>query len=1419
MRLSWTISGPLLLLLCLFGALPAVAQPGRLNFTSLGTRDGLLSNSVNAIIKDRFGFIWFATNDGLDKFDGTNFTVYRRRAGDTTSLRSNEILALHEDKAGNLWIGTSGGALSMYDRTRDCFINYPGGNVNGDAHPDTRAAGDARPDTRVARDARSGTRQDDGGHPGRLLPSDLVRGVCSDPQGRIWIAQFSEPYVLNPATGDIHGIDLTRYTSNPSQKLELYCIYADPGGRVWIGTDNGLFQYLPATKCFRHFQHQIGDTTSLPDNHVRAIAGDHRGYLWVGTDKGLSRLQPDSGRFTVLRERPAAGIPAANAQINAIAIDQDGMLWAGTGDGLVVIDQRTARSVTYRPDDANPHSLTSGAIASIYIDRDGIYWVGTFKGGVDKYDKNLNLFDLKLSENFHEGGPHCTVVTSFAERPDGNLWLGTDGGGLFEFARRSGQLLRQPVYLDGKPVLPLSILSLYHTRTNKLYIGTYGKGLLQLDPATGRIQRLPTSRDADDFNANCIFCIWEDSQGRLWTGTNGSGVSVLKDGKLLFRLLPHPTLPTDIALPVNGFIRAIAQDADGNIWIGSHGDGMTIYDPQTRRFKVYNQENGALPSNKVQTFLLDSRGRMWLGTYGGGLCLYDKTRDAFLSYNEKDGLQNTNVYSLVEDDAGRIWVSTNSGVSSLDVRTNVFRNFTPHNGLQNNNFVHASVLKTADGELFFGGEQGFNYFYPSALTTNRNSPAVVLTALRVANKLVAPGRTSPIQEPVGVAGEVRLDYKQNFALSFVALNYTLPDQNRYAYKLEGFDKEWNYAGAQNTAYYMNLDPGDYIFRVKASNNDGIWSKEDTSIRIHVRPPLWRTPLAYILYVLLAGGLLWYSRHRGVARIERKFALEQERQEYRRAQELDRLKLKFLTNLSHEFRTPISLITGPVEQLLTEQNTGPTHDKLEMIRRNARRLLNLVNQLLDFRKMEEQELKLQASPGELVGFVKEIWQTFTDLGERKHIRFAFETNLTRFPSLFDRDKLERILFNLLSNAFKFTPEGGSVTLSLTQEETDSDTGRQTVRIRVIDSGIGIPTDKRQKIFERFFQHQSGATILNQGAGIGLSITKEFVLLHGGTISVDGRPGGGSIFTVDLPLTPATIEDPISEPPKLATMQDPDEPAPGGTVEPAPQETSRPETPSTRPLILLVEDNEDFRFYLKDNLRREYDIIEAANGKEGWQQALSRHPRLIVSDVSMPYMDGIVLTRKLKADKRTRNIPVILLTALAREVQQLEGLGTGANDYITKPFNFELLNARIKGLLEWSSTMRTSYARQVRVAPAEPASELANAPADEKLMKRIAECIETHLQDPLLSVKYLSRELGMSRSSLYAKMLELTGETPGEYIRSFRLEKALILLEKSDLTISEIAYEVGFTTPNYFTRAFKAKYRSSPSEYTGRTRKVK
>ncbi|HVW60081.1 MAG TPA: two-component regulator propeller domain-containing protein, partial [Puia sp.] len=1080
-------------ILVLFLLQPAIAGQGQsshINFTSLTSRDGFLSNSVNAILKDRYGLMWFATDDGLNKFDGTNFTVYRHRQSDSSSLRANEILALHEDRSGNLWVGTSGGAVSRYDRQLDRWVSYPGAEGAGG-----------------------------------LYPNAVIRSICSDEEGKIWIAQFETLFVLEPSTHHFSKV-LAAQAGGALNKMTFFCVFEDSRRRMWAGSDKGLFLYEKATHSFRQFRHDGRNAFSLMDDRVKALGEDKAGNLWVGTEGGLCMMLPDESGF--VRYKPTGDKDAVlgGGAINAIAADKDGMLWIGTMEGLHVLDPRTGHSVGYMPEEGNIHSLTSKAIKSIYIDKEGIYWFGTYRGGINKYDKNLNLFNVKLGDAFHDNGTRTSIVTSFAERDKDHVWVGTDGGGLYDFDRKTERLGPVSLLSQGKAPVSLAVLALKVTRNRQLYIGTYGNGLIILDPVTGKVRHMMMGPGINDLSANDFYCIMEDGKGQVWLGTNGQGVNVLRDNKVIARFTPRPKGAGDVLLPVNGYIRAIEEDKEGDIWIGSYGSGLAIYRPSSGKFTVYGQNNSQLPNDKICALLSDSKGRIWIGTYGGGLSVFDKKSGQFTSFSEKDGLQNTSIYQVVEDARGRIWVSTNSGLSSYDAGARTFRNYTHYNGLQDNNFTRGAGIRSTDGELFFGGLQGFNYFNPADLTTNRNVPAVILTDLQVANKSVVPGKESPIREQISVAGKIQLSYKQNFALSFVALNYTLPKQNQYAYKLEGFDKDWNYTGSSNTAYYTNLDPGEYIFRVKACNNDGVWSSGDTSVRIFVRPPFWRTVYAYIFYVLAAGGLLLYSRHRGLSRLRRKFELERERQEVRRVQELDRMKLKFLTNLSHEFRTPISLIMGPVDQLLSEQRqAGRSPDKLQMIRRNARRLLNLVNQLLDFRKMEEQELKLQLSEGELVAFVKEIGHSFMDMSERKRIQFRFETDIGQMFALFDRDKIERILFNLLSNAFKFTLEGGKITLALHALDDPADAGICWVSIKVMDTGIGISPDKKAKIFDRFFQGASADAVLNQGSGIGLSITKEFVRMHGGSIDVESEPGRGSVFTVRLPL--ATVDAGASE----------------------------------------------------------------------------------------------------------------------------------------------------------------------------------------------------------------------------------------------------------------------------------------------------
>ncbi|WP_205509569.1 hybrid sensor histidine kinase/response regulator transcription factor [Longitalea arenae] len=1350
--------------LCTFLLWEAAAQKASIHFTSISSKDGLLSNSVNAILKDRLGLMWFATDDGLNKFDGTHFTVYRNNAGDSNSLRVNEVLALCEDKAGNLWIGTSGGGLSLYNRRTDNFTNFPARNNHGG-----------------------------------FSTNAVIRGLVCDYEGKLWIAQYDGLHILDPQTKNIKHLDLGKAHDRSRVKITLTCIFEDSKQRIWIGTDYGLYLYRRGANSFRRFTHNSADASSLSNGLVKAIAEDSSGNIWVGTIEGLNRLLPDLTGFERYKNSGAQASGLNNNEINCIATDPAGQLWIGTNAGLHKLDPATRQVSSFVPDPDNIYSITTKDIKCAYIDREGIYWFGTFRGGINKYDRHLNLFNVKLSNTFQENSNKAAIVSALAESSNGHVFAGTDDDGLYEFDPRTEAMRRIPFPQKGNR--PIPIISLYFTRTKQLYIGSYSQGLFIRDQATGHMENLRKGTRPQDLNSDLIFCIKEDSKGAIWVGTNGDGVNVLMNKKVIAKYTPNPNGRDEMSLPVNGYIRAFAEDRNGNMWVGSHGAGLALYHAATRGWSLYNQANSHLPSDKVESLLCDREGKLWVGTYGGGLSLFDKTKNQFINFSEKDGLQNMTIYQILEDLQGRIWLSTNTGLCCFDQRTKTFRNFNSQHGVQPNNFVHGSGVRTADGQLYFGGLQGFNYFDPARLTVNPNVPTVLLTDLKISNKSVNAGDDSPIKEHISIAREIRLDFKQNFALSFVALNYTIPKQNQYAYKLEGFDKDWNYTGTFNTASYTNLDPGHYTFRVKASNNDGIWSRKETLIKIYVKPPFWATTYAYIFYFLVIAGLLLYSRYKGISRIRKKFALEQERQEVQRAQELDRLKIKFLTNLSHDFRTPISLIMGPVEQLIAEEHIPGRLNKLQMIRRNARRLLNLVNQLLDFRKMEEHELKLQLSKGELISYIREVTESFRDLSERKHIHFTFDSAIPQLNTLFDRDKIERILFNLLSNAFKFTLADGAIGVSISAlKDQPAASNDRWVCIKVTDTGIGIPAAEQEKIFDRFIQNNSPAHILNQGTGIGLSITKEFIKMHGGTITVESEPGRGSSFSIQIPFPVLGINEAV---PQLPV-------APDETVAPlAANET----VTGLKSSILLVEDNEDFRFYLKDNLRNSYKVLEAVNGKEGWQQALANHPQLIVSDISMPEMDGMALVKKLKSDKRTSHIPVILLTAMTDEEQQIRGLGTGANDYITKPFNVEVLHARIKSLLDLQQTMQSTYRKQIKVTT--PEIEITSA--DEKLIQDIVNYLEKNLTNSQLSVEALSKEVGMSRSTLYSKLLQLTGESPVEYIRSFRLAKAAALMEKSNMTIAEIAYQVGFTTPNYFARAFKGKYNMLPSEYIAQKRK--
>lgn len=1343
---------------------PAIGQQKDYNFINYSSKDGLASNTINAILKDKYGFMWFGTEDGLNKFDGHKFTVYRHRENDSTSIGRGAVMAMVEDKEGNLWVGTNV-TLSVYNRGSNSFINYDFTQIG------------------------------------------WIRSLCADHHGNIWVGTYTGLYYFNTKTKKIDAYKVDKANDKKLNSDMILCVFEDSKRNIWVGTKVGLHLYNPKDRSFKRFLHKKDILNSISDNAVRTLAEDQNENLWIGTaEGGLNVLNPTTETFSYFKSSKSDESTLSSNNIFKILFDNTGKLWVGTEDGLNILEPKSGKVQRVKSSLSGNYSKMGGfvgrSVRDIYLDNCGIYWISTLQGGVNKYDINLAFFNHRQFNPSDENGLSASSITSFAESPSGDIYIGTDGGGLNVFNKKTGFIKR--FLLSNAKGNREAVLAL-EPSGNEIWAGTYLDGLYAINTATNTVRHLSIPKSSTDVSNIPINCLKVDSEGNLWIGTNGNGIYRyhLKSGELLHfdEILPQKATRH---LSLNGYITTIEEDKQGNLWFGSNGAGIAVFAPKQKMLTILNHANSKLPLDRVLSIYCSKIGQIWVGVFGGGLCLYDTQNKQFSQYSEKQLLSNDVIYKILEDEFGKLWVSTNKGISTFDPKKSIFKNYTYHNGIQQSTFNMGAGLRTSTGEMYFGGLDGFNYFNPKSLNQNKNTPPLVITDLKINNKSANPIDNSEINDHISVAKEIILSYKQNFSLDFVALNYTAPHESQYSYMMEGFDKEWNNVGSITTAVYTNLDPGNYTFRLKAKSEDGAWHTPEKTIEITVNPPFWRTYFAYFIYFSLFVTTLWAIRRRGIQKLRNEFALEQERLEVKhliekerseaeRKMELEQVKIKFLTNLSHELKTPLTLVLNPIESLLLQEKIPEKLNTLNLINRNAKRLLNLVNQLLDFRKIEDNELKLNPIEGDLIAVAKEIFDSFKYISVRKNIHLDFESAFTEYHTRFDKDKLERILINLLSNAIKFTNEDGSVYFQI---EANDGNG---IKLLISDTGIGIPNDKKERIFERFFQINDNANILNQGSGIGLSITQEFVKLHGGIIKVESEEGIGSLFTVYLPLVPTSSQSLYlngNQDVKLMVdklLSNYHEIGEHSKVD--------------KPIVLIVDDSDDLRTYLKENLKSKYKIIEASDGKQGWQKALSCHPEVIVSDVNMPNMDGIAMVKKIKSDNRTKHIPVILLTVMAEEIDQLKGLETGANDYLTKPFSFQLLTMKVNNLLNLNSTLKNTYSKHINLET--PEIELVSE--DEKFLLKISHYVEDHIEDPDLSVEALSKTMFMSRGTLYNKVLSLTGETPVEFVRSIKLKKAVALLEKSDMKISQIGYAVGFSNPNYFARAFKAKYNISPSEY--------
>ncbi len=1374
-------AGLLFVLSCL--ELLLYAQPGQYPFTHLDISRGLSNNQVNTIFKDDKGFLWFGTMSGLNRYDGYKFRVFRHDAHDSSSLNDDFIVRLLEGPEGKLWVETRNG-FTIYDPLTESFNNKVPAYLKALSLPDTTV-------TQLIRTGNGdywflmGRHQlfkyDAVAKKARLLyntGSDYIACLASDTHGDLWLLYTNGMLEkIEGRTGRVVSKSDAMYRLY-GKEPQYYTLFIDAEQELWMFIANdprGVFHYIPATGVLQHIDKDQG-SPRLNTNLVIAILEDNKGRIWFCTDHG----------------------------------------------GINILDKSnyTIRYLLNNTDDDK--SIAQNSITTAYKDNAGIIWLGTYKKGISYYHESIIKFPLIRHQPSHPNSLSYDDVNRFVEDARGNLWIGTNGGGLIYYNREKGtftQYLHEP----GNPnsIGNDVIVSLWVDRQQKLWIGSYFGGLDCYDGKTF-IHYKHRPGDSTSLADDRVWEIFEDAQNNLWVGTLASGLDRFDRQKKIFYHYP-PGRPNSI---VSGYISALLEDHAGNLWVGT-AFGVYVLNKASGWVTNYTNTTGdtaGISNNNIISLLEDSRGLIWVGTRDG-LDVFDSNKKKFQTFRTANGLPSNTIENILEDDERRLWISTPNGISCIRVdkgreagsRVSVrCRNYDELDGLQGTEFNENAAFKTSKGELIFGGANGFNLFHPENIVSDTAIPSLVFTDFQVFNHSVGIGEEINgrvlLPQAISRTGDITLRYDENvLSIEFAALDYSNTQKNQYAYKLERFNKNWLVTdGNMRKATYTNLDPGDYTFRVKAASDEGEWNENSIALHIKILPPFWRTPLAYLLYVLALAAILWFSRQVILQRARMRFEIEQQRQEAQRMHELDMMKIKFFTNVSHEFRTPLSLILTPLDKMIRTADQPEQKKQFQLIHRNARRVLNLVNQLLDFRKMEVQELRLNAVTGDIVRFIRDISFSFTDMAEKKNIRFSFHSPIESLAASFDGDKLERILFNLLSNAFKFTPENGEVTVRLATRVKD---GRDYLAICVADTGIGIPPEKQEKIFERFFQYDIPGSMVNQGSGIGLAITKEFVKLHDGIIEVESEPDKGSRFTVLLPVAKEGLL-PQQAGPEAITEE---ENIPGEKAEAAEQglEDMEKELPAKgkKATILLVEDNEDFRFYLKDNFRNQFTIIEAANGKEGWQKALGHHPDLVVSDISMPEMNGIELCKKIKKDRRTSHIPVILLTALMGEEQQLRGLETGADDYMTKPFNFEILQSRIRNMLEGQLRLRKVLQKRVEVSPA----DISPVSPDEQFIHQALELVEKNISEPDFSVEDMSRALYMSRVALYKKLIALTGKTPIEFIRSIRLKRAAQLLEKSHMTVSEIAYEVGFNNPKYFARYFKEEFNMVPSAYVNEHRK--
>ncbi|KQS36778.1 hybrid sensor histidine kinase/response regulator transcription factor [Pedobacter sp. Leaf194] len=1366
----------------------AYAQSPKLYFKHFTINDGLSQNTVFCMVQDKSDFIWVGTEDGLNRFDGYDFTIYKHENRNRLSLSNSKINALLEDNAEQLWIGTADG-LNVYNRSKSNFSRI----------------------------------KLSGGFQKEL--DNYITSLLQDTKNNLWVGTLGGLKLYNPKTLKTESFYLkSPYDASGLNKVRT--VYQDKHGLLWVSIGNDLRCFDTAKRIFLPLPDVLEQNVTLRKGMVRIISEDSGGKYWIGTEsEGLFCYDPWTAECKNFRSSEGQNYSLLSNVIRDIYFKTDNELWVGTREGLSILDTRTNNFFSYKYNRYDSRTISHNSVRHIMKDRSGNVWLGTFSGGINIYSPTNANF-INIGEQLAETpGLNFPVVGAILTAPDGALWIGTEGGGLNFIDRKKG--IYKTLLQEGKRYN--IIKSLLKDRSGKIWLGTFD-GLAQYDPDKGIFKDFKFSFPDLRTGNRQVFALAENEKG-LWVGTDGKGL-VLID-KLGETHVFSKKSKDENSISGNT-VFSILSDNDLSLWLGTD-KGLNHLSAKGKFIHYeYNPDHiSGINNNAVATIFRDSRSVLWLGTKGGGINIFDQISKKFYAITEKDGLANNIVHGIREDNAGNIWVSTNKGLSKVVLRgfalpltAKMYEiiNYNISDGLQSNQFSSNAVAQEPDGELLFGGIGGITTFFPNKIIRNTYKPKVVITELLIKNKPIDLNSSdSPLKSSLETTDEILLTHEQAYiSLKFAALNFINPGNNRYAYKLEGFeDDEWHYVDRQRIATYTNLDAGNYIFKVKAANNDGVWNEHVKSLKITILAPWWKTWWAYISYGLIVFLLLYFYYNYSLRNAELKNKLLLESTVREKDKEIYQRKLSFFTNISHEIKTPLTLILAPLENLL-DLNTGNNRvqNQLMLMKRNGERLVRLINQLLDFRKFESGSMELHAAEGNMIRFIREVVFAFDSYARHLEIDLKIVSAKKSIRVWFDRDKFEKIMYNLLSNALKFTRPGGNIAIEIQEVLTHDQ--QSALEIKVIDDGIGIPEKNISKIFDQFTHYDEDGNN-RYGTGIGLAFTKGLIELHHGHITVESLESkegknGRTCFTITLPIGKTHLKEQEmipdykdSENIEAYHLNTEQISQPANEIQQERKEGILLANGAEKPLMVIVEDNLDVMDFLSSHFEVNFRITKCFNGKDGVAKAIELIPDIIISDVMMPEMSGTVLCSTIKQDNRTSHIPIILLTARTPLIYKIEGLETGADDYITKPFSIKVVETRVWNLLESRRLLRERYRKEITLQP----TNIAITSPDEVFLDKVMNFIEKNMAETTLNVEELGKEVFMSRVTLYRKIKALTNQTTIEFIRMVRLKKASQFLETGQYGISEVGYLVGFTDIDYFRKCFKEQFNQTPSEFIKKT----